>query len=222
MLMIGSHSTHPIADTLPLMPPHRLASLVDDIKTNGLLIPIVLHEGQILDGRNRYLACIKAKVEPVFTEYTGDDPFRFVVSMNIERRDLDDGQRAVSSRRLLKLNQQLSLGIDAEDDERAAKLLEDGEPELVKAVDAGEVTLEVAAAIAELEPDEQRERLKALTEKEQPKPERAKSPEAMMSLAIKLTPVDVAALRAVVLSCSKSVHGELRTGAELIKRMVGL
>jgi len=44
-----------------------------DIKENGLVEFIVLHEGKILDGRNRYNACNDAGVEPKFVEYEGED-----------------------------------------------------------------------------------------------------------------------------------------------------
>jgi hypothetical protein len=44
----------------------------------------------ILDGRNRYRACLEARVEPRFVEFDADDPIAFVVSVNIKRRHLDE------------------------------------------------------------------------------------------------------------------------------------
>jgi hypothetical protein len=53
---------------------------------------------EALDGRNRYLACEKAGVEPRFVEYEGDDPLAQVNSLNLSR-DLTPGQRAVVAAR---------------------------------------------------------------------------------------------------------------------------
>ncbi len=36
--------------------------IVEDVRKNELLEPIILHEKKILDGRNRYLACKKAGI----------------------------------------------------------------------------------------------------------------------------------------------------------------
>ncbi len=49
--------SHEFANIFPLMNNKEFTELKKDIKENGLLEPIVLHEGQILDGRNRFNAC---------------------------------------------------------------------------------------------------------------------------------------------------------------------
>src|SRR6516164_7782662 len=60
---------HPLADLVPPMSGEEYEALVADIKKNGLLGVIVLHEGMILDGRHRYRACLEAGVEPHFVDY---------------------------------------------------------------------------------------------------------------------------------------------------------
>jgi ParB-like chromosome segregation protein Spo0J len=88
---------HPLADIFPLMEGAEFDELVADIKANGLRDPIVLFEGKILDGRNRYRACLKAGAEPCpecsALNYLGDDPTSFVISKNIHRRHLTAKQK---------------------------------------------------------------------------------------------------------------------------------
>ena len=84
---------HEIAKPIPMMNPEELGRLKDDIKANGLLEPIVLYEGKILDGRNRYLACIEVGIEPRYIQYEGDAPVQYAIS-KINRRNLNAGQLA--------------------------------------------------------------------------------------------------------------------------------
>jgi len=85
---------HPVAEMFPMLTDEELETLAEDIRENGLRQPITVYEGQVLDGRNRLKACELADVEPVFVEYEGDDPIAFIVSLNLQRRHLEVGQRA--------------------------------------------------------------------------------------------------------------------------------
>src|SRR5947209_6736957 len=86
---------HPLADFFPLMDGSEYQALVEDIGTRGLINPIIMLDGMILDGRNRYRACIDAGV-PVRTEnFTGNDPLGWVMSANVRRRYLNESQRAM-------------------------------------------------------------------------------------------------------------------------------
>jgi ParB-like chromosome segregation protein Spo0J len=84
---------HPLADRFPLIEGVEFDELVADIKANGLIEPIVMLDGMILDGRNRYRACVAADVEPTFRPFTGDDPAAYVISANIHRRHLTAEQK---------------------------------------------------------------------------------------------------------------------------------
>jgi len=65
------------------------AALEKDIAERGLLDDIVLtSDGELLDGRNRLIACWRASVEPRFIK-TASDPFEFAYAKNIARRHLD-------------------------------------------------------------------------------------------------------------------------------------
>ena len=60
----GMHyELHPLCTLFPRMGGAEFDSLVADIKTNGLSQPITLHNGFILDGGNRYRACMEAAID---------------------------------------------------------------------------------------------------------------------------------------------------------------
>jgi N6-adenosine-specific RNA methylase IME4 len=164
---------HPLADLFPLIEGAEFDALVADIKANGLQELIVVHDDKILDGRNRYRACLAAGIEPTFSPFKGDDPVAFVISMNLRRRHLDESQRAMVAAKLATLKRgdhqhspigetsqakaaQL-LNVGKRSVERAADVRDYGAPELVSAVERGEVSVSAAADVATLAPEEQRE-----------------------------------------------------------------
>ena len=92
---------HPAADIFPMMPEAALDELADDIKANGLQHPIVRHDGQVIDGRNRLKACQKAGVKPTFVEWSGTGSVvAWILSTNLHRRHLTDQQRAMVAGRV--------------------------------------------------------------------------------------------------------------------------
>ena len=61
---------HPVSNLFPLLQGEAFQKLVADIQNNALLEPILVDaERRIIDGRNRYLACLQAGIEPRFTEW---------------------------------------------------------------------------------------------------------------------------------------------------------
>lgn len=100
------YSPHPAANLFPLMAEEELQKLAADIKANGLHEPILLYEGQILDGRNRLAACRLAGVEPRYApaQLNGSNsPTLFVISMNLHRRHLTHAERATIGVEMLPL-----------------------------------------------------------------------------------------------------------------------
>jgi len=89
------YKDHPISNLFPLMEGKDLELLTQDIMIHGCRSAITIFEGKILDGRNRYRACLRAKVEPIFIDLVGDKPLNFVISTNLQRRHLTVSQRAM-------------------------------------------------------------------------------------------------------------------------------
>jgi len=166
---------HPIADIFPLMQGRELDDLVADIRDHGLREPIWLHsDGRVLDGRNRYLACRDAGVEPIYRTYTGGDPVAFSISQNLHRRHLSESQRAMIAARLANLGPGRpaeTASIEAVSQSHAAGLLNvsraavqravtvetSAAPELAAAVNRGDISVSAAADVATLSPGEQSE-----------------------------------------------------------------
>lgn len=66
-----------------------LARLAADMRDNGCHTPVVLYKGNVLDGRNRIAAAREIGIDFLpTTEYEGDDPLMYVLSLNLHRRHL--------------------------------------------------------------------------------------------------------------------------------------
>jgi hypothetical protein len=94
-----SFPVHPAAEAFAMLPDDELQTLAEDIKAKGLYHPIVLSPDgtELVDGRNRLAACAIAGVEPRFDRLPkGADPRDYIVSANINRRDLTKGQKALA------------------------------------------------------------------------------------------------------------------------------
>ena len=177
---------HEIANLFPLMEGKEYEELCADIAANGLLDAIWLHpDGSILDGRNRYRACLQTGTEPRFETWRGADELEFVLSKNLHRRHLNESQRAMIAARLVTTtfgsNQYEGRSIDlpiipqpeaakmlnvsVPSVKRAAAVQREADPETIESIDRGEVA--VSHAYREIRRNERieeiREKVKSAT-----------------------------------------------------------
>ncbi len=177
---------HPIADDLPLLEGPELDDLAADIAAHGQREDIVLYESKVIDGRNRYRACMKAGIKPRCRDYDaaidGPNPLAFVLSLNVFRRHLTTSQRAYwgaiianrsrtdtlmqGARSAILPNGKISQAEAArmvnvsERAVRQAKVVrKHGVPELLRAVERGDLTVSAAEPISQQPAALQRETL---------------------------------------------------------------
>ena len=160
---------HPAAEIFPLMSEKEFESLCENVRSRGLLEPIWTFKGRIIDGRNRYNACLRTGIEPRFREWDGvGSLIEFVISLNLERRMLTDWQRSMVAAKLVSIRQGERTDLSPDGDklsqadaagllrvskrsvERAGKINSDGITELVEKVEAGEISVTQGAEIARL------------------------------------------------------------------------
>lgn len=165
---------HPLADIFPLIEGKDFGELVASIKASGgPRENIILHEGMILDGRNRARACEVLGLKPNYAVLPETiDPLTFVLDRNLHRRHLDDRQRASVAGKIANLSRGgdrskppiggLSVEKSAEvlnvaprQVERARVIHQHGGPEVRQALDRGEVAVSIAERIARLPAQEQ-------------------------------------------------------------------
>jgi len=173
------YQIHPAAMIFPEMEGDQWSNFVADIRDNGQREPIVVHNGKVIDGRNRLRACAWLKIEPKVKLYQGreEDILSFVLSLNLNRRHLTESQRAMVATKIAttknggdrksgqnanlrteKTNEQAAsmLNVSARSVVTAKQIVRKGEPEVAAAVEAGAMTLNEAAKVVQLRPELQR------------------------------------------------------------------
>ena len=93
------YRVHPAADVFPMMSDEELAALAEDIKANGVRVPIGFwgkyengrFDGELIDGRNRLRAAEIAGLDPNDIPRANlhcGDPVTWIIALNIRRRHL--------------------------------------------------------------------------------------------------------------------------------------
>jgi len=85
---------HELCSIFPKLDEASFQALKADIALHGLRNPIIVKNGEVLDGQNRLRACEELEIAPVFQEYQADDLVDFVLAQNLHRRHLSAGQSA--------------------------------------------------------------------------------------------------------------------------------
>jgi hypothetical protein len=167
---------HPAATVFPLISSEELAELAADIKTNGLLEPVELLDGLVIDGRSRLLACQLladrgVQVMPAFVVMRGASPYEYVWSKNAVRRHLNPSQKAAIAALILREGESASANLHSGDAARQvaevtgagrrnvfyAQRVLDYDPSLFQRVREGEIKIKAAVEIVD-----RRERIERL------------------------------------------------------------
>lgn len=167
---------HPAAQFFPMMRAMEFELLKSDIREFGQRDDIILWCGQILDGRNRWQACIELDIIPRMSELPNDeDPYEYVVSKNLHRRNLPDRLRGLIAAKLIKAiydrkenppiggrEQKMDvataaklMNVSKRSVERAKSVLEKGSDEVVRAVEDGELAIGQAAELVAAVPEKE-------------------------------------------------------------------
>jgi len=173
---------HPLSAAFPRMSADEFQELEDSITNNGVLNPITLFDGMVLDGWHRYQAATETSmdcpaVEIEFSDLAGAQDF--VLAQNKARRHISASQLALATTAVYQwrpngLNQFTEKRVDTQcpPSKTTAELAEisgvhpntikqakavqtHGAPEVLEAVRSGSMGLPKAAAIARLPKSEQ-------------------------------------------------------------------
>jgi hypothetical protein len=140
---LPEYEQHPIA--IALMPggmdDNEFDAFCADIEERGIIMPVSLYEGKVLDGWHRYRAAKRTGSAPKFIKYEGSDPAGYIASVNVHRRKLSSLQRALVGARLHRdhgLTQREAckkLGISNEVITLVLKTMDSGNTPLIKKIE---------------------------------------------------------------------------------------
>lgn len=172
---------HDYANLFPMLDAAGQDALRADVQVHGVREAVIQFEGRILDGRNRYMAARDLGLDFPVAEFVGTpaEALAYVLSTNLHRRHLTESQRAAVAAKLANMKRtdtlvqnrsaNLQNGEPSVTQARAAemlnvsersvatakKVIEQGAPELVDAVERGVASISAAADLAALPADEQ-------------------------------------------------------------------
>jgi ParB-like chromosome segregation protein Spo0J len=170
------YKQHPLSSAFPAMTDNEFQELRDSIETNGVLNPITIYEGMVIDGWHRYKAANEANVDCPETELDEwIDPKDFVLAQNKNRRHITMAQLAVATTMVyewrpngVKSSSALSAGLGKTTAElaeisgasertinQAKSVLRNATPEVQEAVKSGKIGLSKAQKISKLPKDQQ-------------------------------------------------------------------
>ena len=157
---------HPAAELFPPMTEAEFLGLKQDIREHGQREAIVVWKGDLIDGRHRLRACRELDIEPEIAELMDEtDPWQYVVSHNLHRRHLTTAQRSMVADKLASLKRgekkadtgipvsppsqaeaAAMVNVSVDSVKQARKILKTATPEVVAAVERGELSLNAAMA----------------------------------------------------------------------------
>lgn len=155
---------HRLAAMFPPMAAEEFEGLKADMAARGQVEPIAVRDGWIYDGRHRYRACVDLGLEPIVTELAPDcDVVALVLSKNLHRRHLTTSQRAIVAAQLATLADDAmsipaaaaQLNVSPRSVSSAKAVIDQAAPEIVEAVQRGEMPVSFAARVVAEEQDQE-------------------------------------------------------------------
>jgi len=175
-----SYERHPLSAAWGDMSDDEFQELKDSLDNIGLQNPIVMYEGQVIDGWHRYIACEELGVPFKTVELApGVDPQYFVISTN-SRRNQTKAQKAIALSMVFAwgrhgenqhtkrtgteypsslTSQQIAAeaGVSEKTIKQAKQVITNASPEVIQAVQDGKIGLVKGSTISKLPKEQQAE-----------------------------------------------------------------
>lgn len=138
--------------------PEEFSGLMQSIGEHGQLVRIKTHRGEVIDGRATLRACQRLRITPKFEEIESDlDPKAIIDILNLRRRHLNPSDLAMAASRLgLRSKKECEqIGVSRRSVQSADKVHRLGAPETIEAATRGELSVSLAAQLADLPVEDQ-------------------------------------------------------------------
>ena len=154
---------HPGFNVVIYPPPleaEQKAMLLASVSQHGLMVPLILGDGYLLDGLERLEAC-EAAGKPFRTvDYLGDDYKSVILGYNDHRRHMTPAQKALRAGELVGVLGTVKevanrLGISEDYVQKGKTLVDRGSAALQDAVAEGEIKPRAASVLTQLEQEDQ-------------------------------------------------------------------